>query len=264
MSFRDEIAILLKRGEPDDLFRYKGAPVPVAHGEIIRKDLSEVELEFLTDWMKSDDPALQESTGNENHIVKGAIKQFRIVGAKYGIAEVKARNTRIQGEADDLLSLAKASREAAKAYRDLEARREVLIMFDQHHLNFSGMSFGDMALIHEDSAAKLTTAADNRLEEMIPTKQKGGDGWRRAQFIRGMRGEIDQAKWWGWQGQDTEIGPELDSKDYELVAALVNLIFGTSYTAKNVRDAPNTTRSSRSSKVLKRKRDIFRRKSTTV
>jgi hypothetical protein len=114
---------------------------------------------------------------------------------------------------------------------------------------YPAQALDQLASEHRNSALLLREVACRDVV-IIPTKQTGANAWGRGQFLRGMVDEIREAKMW----QDPEgewHEPKLAAPDYALIAALTNLIFDTDYIAKDVRQAMNTSRSSRSRKAVK-------------
>jgi hypothetical protein len=179
MSFREEIARLLEKGELDE---FTGYDCP---GEI---ELTANEQAFLAAWMKSDEPALQENEGQESYVVEGAVKQRRIAMADGGRDLLMMRNTRVEGERKESLAAAKASTKAAQMYRSAIARRELFFMPELKGSQAPKLSWEELALVHEDSAVMLA-----KLAKKLAAHRDGTTGQERleAQSFYARHGRCD-------------------------------------------------------------------------
>jgi hypothetical protein len=225
MSFREEIKALLEKS-----------------------DLDEADRAFLTAWMKSDDPELHINVKDEQHIVQEAMKARRLFWRKDGKDSVAREklivdNRRIANEAQKLKDLAKASEDAAAVYRDLEVRNHILVSIGSENKNdrlrYPALSYSDMARMHEESAVNLRAAARDVEHGHVRPGHKGGDGWGHSKFARAMADAIETP--WQAEGLDATA----DSQDRAFVAALTNLVFGTSWDAADVARARNSDSRSR-------------------
>jgi hypothetical protein len=255
MSFREVIAGALNGDMGNHYSRYGNYTIGVA-------DLSKDVVAFLKGWMESDDPSLRAHTGYEGFIVAGAIEEFLIAMAgKTHIVDVHKRQT--NARIAELHRLAGEAEKISKELQQIAASGEIVITLGMERPEGPRppkLSFDEMASVHRESAVILRAVA--RDCKAVPTTQAGADVWGRGQFMRGMVDAILFSKYYGWDPD--QPAPELDGPDYELVAALAHLIFDKAYPAKDVRQAMNTDRSSRGSKVLNRKRNTFRKKSDIV
>jgi hypothetical protein len=251
MSFREVIASFLSGGMGNHYSRYGDYTIGA-------DKLSNNVVTFLRQWMESDDPVLRAHTGDEGTIVACAIEEFHI--AEAGKDTIKRHNKGERDKIDELHRLADEAEKISKKLKEVEASGEIILTLGRNYSVWPRppkLSFDEMASVHRNSAVILRAAARNAFT--LPTKQTGAKVWARGQFLRGMVAAVlfsksDPAH------PDDRPEPRLVDEDCELIAALANLIFDTAYIAKDVRQALNTDRSSRSSKALKRKSNTFRKK----
>jgi hypothetical protein len=204
-------------------------------------DLTEAERAFLTKWMNSTDPGLH-SFGSKG-MVREALGAWRLFkGAKR--AKIVAYNTKLAGDAERLRDLAKASEEAAAVYRELAKRPGQGFYMKIRRPPRAQGSYNDLATHYEVGAYLLRQEASTLEYRKVPPSSKGGAGWAHSQFARAMVGSIIQSV---ESLRDEDVHPYDEYPEYQItpddrafVAALTNLVFGTSWDAADVARACNT------------------------
>jgi hypothetical protein len=213
---------------------------------LVRSDLEPEVLRVLVQWWR--DPKLCGWNAGATHlVVEGFIEQQDIAKNKYGKATVDTRNKQTNDRIEELNRLADEDEKIYAEFQRIEINGEFIFTIGRKEPVWPRLklSLNERAAVHRESAVMLRAAARNY--EPIPTKQMGGERWRHGQFMRGMIGVIDDAKW--WNHRDPEPNSKIVESDYELVAQLASLVFGKTFTAKNARRAQDTTEEARKSKT---------------